>query len=243
MKSNIAKIVLLGVGLISFATLLWFYFPNQNKLTRITVIGDSKAKLTPDTALVTFSVVTQNKQALNAQQENARKSEAVQKAVEAVVGKAKTEFKTSSYNLNPEENYSSSSMPKIIGYEVSNTVTVSVNDLKLVGNIIDAATKAGANSVGGISFVVGEDSPNQGNALALATKQAMAKAKTIAKSLNGKIVRVVETREGGIPNLSQYDEDMMNSNTAYKRSYETPIQAGSVETSSQVLLVVDVEVK
>ncbi len=243
MKSNFVKIVLLVVGLISFAVILWFYFPSQQKLTRITVIGDSKAKLSPDTALVTFSVVTQDKQALNAQQENAKKSEAVKKAVEAVVGDAKTEFKTSGYNLDPEENYSSSKMPKIIGYEVRNTVTVSVNDLKLVGNIIDAAIKAGANSVEGISFVVGEDSPNQGNALALATKQAMAKAETIAKSLNGKIVRVVETREGGTPNLPQFNEDAMYaSNMESKREYNTPIQAGSVEKRSQVLLIVDIEI-
>lgn len=247
MKNNVAKIVLLFVGLISLAGLLWFYFPSQNKLTRITVLGDSKTKIAPDTAIVTFSVVTKNKQALVAQQENAQKSEAVKKAVENIIKDAVTEIKTSGYSLNPEENYSLKSLSKIVGYEVTNTVSISVKDLNKVGEVIDAATKAGANSVEGISFVVGETSPSQGNALSLATKQAMAKAESIAKSLNGKIVRVVETREGGTPNLGGYDEAdsmYMNSNTATadRKQYNTPIQAGSLEVRSQVVLVVEIKV-
>lgn len=244
MKSNFAKIVLLTIGLISFAVLLWFYFPAQNYLTRITVLGDSTAKLSPDTALITFSVVTQNKQAINAQQENAQKSESVKSAIEKVVANAKAEIKTSDYNLEPEEDYSSSRMPKIIGYEVKNTVTISVNDLSLVGNIIDAATKAGANAVDGISFVIGENSPSQGSSLELATRQAMAKAESIARSLNGKIVRVIETREAGVPNLSDYTTLNMNSNSAMDRmDYKTPIQAGTMDVRSQVILVVDVKIE
>lgn len=246
MKNNTAKIVLLSIGLISLAGLLWFYLPAQNKLTRITVLGDSKTKIAPDTAVVTFSVVTKNKQALTAQQENARKSEAVKKAVETKIKDAITEVKTSGYSLNPEENYSLKSLSKIVGYEVTNTVSISVKDLNKVGEVIDTATKAGANSVEGISFIVGETSPSQGNALALATKQAMVKAESISKSLNGKIVRVVETREGGTPNLSDYKNDYdMNEDTEMKqkREYNTPIQAGSLEVHSQVVLVVEIKVE
>ncbi len=88
--------------------------------------------------------------------------------------------------------------PRIRGYSVRNTVTVSIDDMKKVGDLIDAATTAGANSVEGIQFVVGQDSPAQGEALALASKQAMAKAEAIAAAMNGRIVRVVQTTEGGI---------------------------------------------
>lgn len=138
-------------------------------------------------------------------------------------------------------------MPKIAGYEVTNTVTVSIKDLTQVGAVIDAATKAGANSVEGIAFVVGEASPAQGDALALATKQAMAKAESIAKSLNGRIVRVVETDEGGAPVGLQpvatpYSEAKMMSNTAANVAYSTPVQAGSLNVRSQVVLVVEVEI-
>ena len=247
MKNNVYKIVLLVVGLILFTAALYIYRPNQNKLTRVTVVGDSQTKIAPDTALITFSVVTQNSQALNAQQENARKSEAVKTAVEAIAANAKPEIKTSDYNLSPEQDYSSKRLPKIIGYEVKNTVTVSINDLTQVGAVIDAATKAGANSVAGIAFILRENSPAQGDALALATRRAMAKAEAIAQSLNGKIVRVVETHEGGMQNLPQNPNSdsyaMMNSNMmSATSSHTTPVQAGSLNVRSQVLLVVEVEV-
>jgi uncharacterized protein YggE len=242
---NIYKLVLISIALVLVATAIFVFRPVSNKVTRITVMGDSQAKVAPDTAVITFSVVTQGKQALDAQQQNARKSEAVKTAVEAIVGDSKAEVKTSNYNLNPEEDYSSSAkMPAIVGYTVKNTVTASIGDLTQVGAVIDAATKAGANSVDGIAFVVREDSPAQGDALALATRQAMAKAEAIAASLNGRIVRVVETNEGGVP-LQLTSTGYLNSNAAMnmeaKSSYRTPVQAGSLDLRSQVLLVVEIE--
>ena len=244
MGNNVYKIIGLSILLVLLAAALWVFRPVSNRYTRITVVGDSEARIAPDTAVITFSVVTQGKAALDAQQENARKSEAVRTAVEAVTGDLKAEIKTSDYNLTPERDYDSD-LPKIAGYEVRNTVTVSVKDLDHVGQIIDAATKAGANSVEGIAFVLGEASPAQGTALSLATEQAMAKAESIAKSLNGHIVRVVETNEGGVPVRLQSDNYPSNSmalaNTA-KPSYTTPVQAGSLNVRSSVVLVVEIEI-
>jgi uncharacterized protein YggE len=243
MKNNVYKLALISVALVLFAVAIFVFRPVSNKLTRITVLGDSQTRIAPDTAVITFSVVTQNKQALAAQQENARKSEAVKAAVEAVTGNANAEIKTSNYNLSPEQDYSGEKMPSIIGYEVRNTVTVSLAAMDQVGAVIDAATKAGANSVEGIAFVVREDSPAQGDALALATRQAMAKAEAIAGSLGGRIVRVVETNEGG--GLSAQPSATPGyyaaANAAANSSYSTPIQAGSLDVRSQVLLVVEIE--
>lgn len=244
MKQNIFKFVLLGIGLILFAVTLYIYAPNRSKYTRITVVGDAQAKVAPDTALITFAVVTQNKDALAAQQENAKLSEAVKKAVEAAKRNAEAEVKTSNYDLSPDYDYSGS-RSKIVGYDVKNTVTISIKDLNLVGAVIDAATKAGANSVEGVDFVIGETSGKQGDALALATAQAMAKAEAIAKSLNCKIVRVVETYEGGapiLPSSSEYFSNAMSANmNAAKPNYRTTVQAGSIDMRSNVILVVEVE--
>lgn len=251
MKNNVFKIASLSLGLILFAVTLYLYRPVQNRSSRITVVGDAQTKIAPDTAIVTFSVVTQGKQALDAQQENAKKSEAVKMAVEAVTPNAKTEIKTGGYSLSPEQDYYSGKMPKILGYEARNTLTVSLGDLNRVGAVIDAATGAGANSVEGISFVIGENSPAQGDALALAAGQAMTKAEAIARSLNGRIVRVVETLESGAPYLASSSGDaykMMTNmtttmNTASVRlNYDTPVQAGSLDVRANVVLVVEIEI-
>ena len=246
MNTNVFKIIGLTALLLLFAAAIYLYRPTQNNLTRITVVGDSQAKVAPDTAVITFSVVTQGKQAVDVQQENARVSEAVKKAVEAIVTNGKAEVKTSDYSLNPQQDNYSFKTPRILGYDVKNTVTASISNLDQVGAVIDAATKAGANSVEGIQFVIGEASPAQGEALSLATKQAMAKAESVAKSLNGKIVRVVQTSEGTVPSQFLNEGFEYASNTAanveMKRSYSTPVQAGSLNIRSQVILVVDIAI-
>jgi uncharacterized protein len=248
MKNNLQLIALLSLALSMFAIALYFFRPiGQNSLTRATVSGEAETEIAPDTALITFAVVTQNAQAVAAQQENARKSEAVQQAVEAVVvaANARHEVKTSDYSLQPEQDYGGK-MPKIVGYTARNAVTISIGDLEAVGAVIDAATKAGANSVEGVSFVVREDSPARGASLAVASRQAMAKAETLAKSLNGQIVRVVESREGGIdprPSTNEYNYNMSNASMTANRSYTTPVQAGKLNMRSQVVLIVEIEVK
>ena len=246
MNNNVAKIIFLSLALVLFAAALWVYRPVSNKSTRVAVTGEARAKVSPDTAVVTFSVVTQNAAAFAAQQENARKSEAVKAAVEAIAAGGKIEVKTSEYNLSPEQDYYSGKLPKILGYTVKNTVKVSIGDLTQVGAVIDAATKAGANSIESTEFVVREDSPAQGDALALATKQALAKAESIAKSLNGRVVRVVETNEGGIPVQASPDYRIAalpsnaSSMSEAKRTYTTPVEAGSLNIQSHVVLVVEI---
>ena len=245
MQSNILKIVALAAVLLLVSIAIYVYRPQRNTLTRITVVGDSQTKVAPDTSVVTFSVVTQSKQALDAQQENARKSEAVKKAVESAVAGAQAEIKTVDYSLNPERDYSySARMPKITGYEVRNTVTVRIDSLDKVGAIIDAATTAGANSVDGIQFVLGESSPAQGEALSLASKQAMAKAEAIARAMNGRIVRVVESTEGGIPSPDSYNAAALSNASMTmeaKSTAPTPIQAGSLNVHASVRIVVEIE--
>ena len=248
MNTSLYKIVALGAFLVFLAAALYIYRPDRSSTTRITVIGDSQAKVAPDTAVVTFSVVTQGKQAVDAQQQNAAKSDAVKHAVEAITSDAKTEIKTSNYNLSPEQDYYSGKMPKILGYEVRNTVTVSIDKLDRVGAIIDAATAAGANSVEGIQFVIGEASPAQGEGLALATRQAMAKAESVARSLNGKVIRVVQTIEGGVPPQMVDADYTGNANAAanirldFKPAVRTPVEAGSLIIRSQVVLVVEISI-
>ncbi len=248
MNKDTWKFAALGMFLVLMAAAIWVYRPVENRLTRVTVVGDSEAKVAPDTAVVTFAVVTQGKQAVEAQQENARRSEAVQKAVEAVASDMKVEVKTSDYSLNPEQDYYSGKMPKILGYQVRNTVTVSIDKMDRVGTIIDAATAAGANSVDGIQFVVGQSSPAQGDALALAAKQAMAKAEAAATAMNGKIVRVVQSTEGGIDPAhveASYSNAAANAvaRLEFERKPMTPVRAGDQTIRSQVVLVVDISVE
>jgi uncharacterized protein len=242
MKTNVYKYALLAAGLALFAAALYLYRPLRSDYTRVTVTGESTTEAAPDNAVVTFSVVTKTPAAVAAQQQNARKIEAVIKALETAGAGARQEIETSNYNLSPEENYSSSGPAKIVGYEARNTIRVTTGDLGRVGALIDAATAAGANSVEGIAFTLREDSAQRGTALGVATRQAMAKAEAIAASLNGKIVRVVETIEGGAaaPTVENYSN---SSTTANMNGYSTRIMAGPLNVRGQVTLVVEIDAR
>jgi uncharacterized protein YggE len=221
--------------------------------TRLMVTGESDSKASPDTAVVVLSVVTQNVRALEAQQQNARKSDAVMQAVKQAAG-ANPEVKTSGYSLEPQRDWSNG-MERIKGYEARNSVTVTTDVLDNVGAILDAATQAGANSVDTVQFILREGKEARGRALGEASKQAMAKAEAMAQAMGGRIVRVVEEREGGFPApaptpgydfaLGALPYGSANSNTsadyAMRAERRTPVEAGTLNVRSQVFLVVEVE--
>jgi uncharacterized protein YggE len=219
--------------------------------TRLLVTGESDAKVPPDTAVVILSVVTQSRAALDAQRQNARKSEAVINAIKAVAG-ANPEVETSDYSLNPQRDYQGQ-MPRIVGYEARNSVSVTTQALDNVGAVIDAATAAGANAVDSVNFILRESNVARGKALGDASRQAMSKAEAMAQAMNGRIVRVVEQREGGFPERptelvdNEASAGLSNVN-AYASTLHaqasralTPVAAGQLNVRSQVFLVVEVE--
>jgi len=214
----------------------------SSRSTKVTVAGEATTRVEPDTAVLTVSVVTQHAQALNAQQENARKSEAVAAAVKTTAGSS-VEIKTSDYTLQPQYDYRDNRLPKIVGYNARNSVIVTMTDLKNVGAVIDAASNAGANSIDGIAFVLRQTSPARGQALAEATQQAMNKANSIAQALGGHVLRVVEESEAatvGGDGFNQVYAQTREMNEDLKRN-PTPVASGQLSIRSNVQLIVEIE--
>lgn len=218
--------------------------------SRVMVTGEAEARAQPDTAVVVLSVVTQSPRALEAQQANARKSEAVMAAATGAAG-ASPEVKTSGYSLQPQQEWWGGK-PRITGYEARNTVTVTTKNLDRVGSVIDASTQAGANSVEGINFVLREDNPARRETLAEATRQAVSKAESIAQALGGRVTRVVESQEGGFVPRPPLDGARLRSETrdaftanadAARMSSRTPVEAGALNIKSQVQLIVEIEAR
>jgi uncharacterized protein YggE len=218
---------------------------NQNAskgLTKVWVTGDSIVQAQPDTAILSISVVSQAKRALDAQQDNANKSDAVVRALKSATG-AGAEIKTSGYSLQPQRVYKEGVPPAITGYEARNSVTVILSDLTKVGAVIDAASQAGANDVGSITFTLRKDRPAKDQALAEATREAVNKAQVIAQALGGRVVRVVEVAEEGVqrPRPVYEATDQVQSLRAGVAA-STPIEVGTLDITSRVQLIAEVEV-
>jgi uncharacterized protein YggE len=215
---------------------------NQNEskgLTKVSVTGDSIVQAQPDTAILTVSVVTQARSALEAQQQNANKSDAVVRALKNAAGPG-AEVKTSGYSLQPQRVYKENQPPTIIGYEARNSVTVTMSELTKVGTVIDASAQAGANDVAGIAFTLRKDRPARDQALAEATREAISKAQVIATALGGRVVRIVEVQEEGIARpvpMFQVSGQMMRTESA-----PTPIEVGTLDITARVQLIAEIEV-
>ena len=212
---------------------------DNRRVTRVMVAGDSIVQAQPDTAIVTISVVTQNKQALTAQQDNAAKTDAVMRALKAAAGTG-AEVKTSGYSLQPQRVYRENQPPTISGYEARNSVTVTLSDLTKLGSVIDASAQAGANDVAGIAFTLRQDRQARDRALSEATQEAVSKARVIAQALGGRVVRIVEVQEEGFqqrPPVPLYQAEVMMA----KRDVATPIEVGSLDIMSRVQVIAEVE--
>ncbi|MFL6255348.1 MAG: SIMPL domain-containing protein [Pyrinomonadaceae bacterium] len=207
---------------------------------RVVVMGEAYVQAQPDTAVLTVAVVTQNASASEAQAENASKTDAVVRAVRAAAGTG-AEVKTSGYSLQPQYVYKEGAPPALTSYIARNGVTVTLGELSRVGAVIDAASRAGANSVDGLSFTLRRDEQARQRALSDATREALAKARTIAQTLGGTVVRVVEVQEAGAfrPPAPVYTAEFGRS--AGTAQTATPVEPGSLEIRAQVQLVAEVE--
>lgn len=209
--------------------------------TRVVVSGDSLVQARPDTAMISVAVVTQGQTALAAQQENARRSEAMVRALKSAAG-AGAEVETSGYSLQPQYNYRENQTPLIRGYEARNTVTVTLGDLARVGPVIDTATAAGANNIDSLSFTLRRDEPARDQALAAATREALRKAQVMAVALGGRVGRIVEVQEAGaVRPVPIYDvRAQMRGSTASKMMEATPVEIGTLDIRAQVQLVAEI---
>jgi hypothetical protein len=212
-------------------------------VVRVVVTGEASVEAQPDTVVVTLAVVTQNASASEAQAENAARTDAVLRAVRAAAGVR--EVKTSGYSLQPQYAYKEGAPPTVTGYIVRNAVHVTLGDVRQTGAVIDAGSRAGANTVEGLAFLLRDDAQARQRALAGATREALAKARIVAQTLGGSLLRVVEVQEAGAfrPPVPVYSGEFSRSAGIAQAAAPTPVEPGSLEIRAQVQLVAEVEVR
>ncbi len=202
---------------------------NQTEEKNIIVVsGEGQAKTDPDMAVVSVGISKQSSTAKAAQDSVNKTATAIRDAVLKVVGDRKL-IQTSGLSLYPQSNQAG----KTIGYQASNMITITVNDIAKAGDVVDAATDAGATNLSGISF--GLKDPKKARALALkdAVADAKSKADSLAEALGVKITEIVEVTEGG-SNYNPYPVQFKAA--AMEMRAGAPIEAGQVELGASVTI-------
>jgi uncharacterized protein len=148
----------------------------------ITVSGDAEIASKPDQARLSAGVVTQAETAAAALTANNTAMMRVFAALR-MAGIPENRIQTSNFSVQPQHPPFRPDNPepqRIIGYQVSNNVTVIVDDLTKVGSTLDALVRSGANQLGGIQFTIADPKPLAERARTLAVVDGAAKARTLA---------------------------------------------------------------
>jgi uncharacterized protein YggE len=201
--------------------------------------GEAILNVKPDQARILIGVTTQAQTADEAVRQNALKAANVSSTLKPFVG-PEGEIKTANYSVNPQYRYPQGEAPVLTGYEANNTVEVILNDLTLMGKLIDTVSKAGANNVNRIEFLLKHDQASRTEAIEKAANQAKANAEGIAKAL-GLTVRGVfsaETLDAGVPRPMAVPMAMQM--RAVAKEVPTPIEAGTIEVRASVTVTLEV---
>lgn len=178
------------------------------QIPSIVVDGKGEVMAKPDVAAITLTIES----SLATQADSAKAVDAKAAAVIAMAkdkGIAEKDIKTESYNSYPKYSsdrvcYERMGAPcgivgdyKIIGYTVSQTMTLKVRNIENVEMITSEINKIGVTSMSGPNFEVDDPDGLKAEARKQAIAEARAKAEVLAKDLGVKLGDIISFSEGG----------------------------------------------
>ena len=158
----------------------------------LTLIGRAEVKAAPDMAVISAGTVSEAETARAALSANNEAMAAVLKTIRDA-GVAGKDVQTSNFSVQPKYTYpprasdGTQDAPKIVGYTVSNTVTVIVRDLDKLGGVMDAVVTSGVNQMHGLDFTIAEAEPLRNEARRAAVADALARARLYAEAAGVKL--------------------------------------------------------
>lgn len=224
----LAALMLLGVSAMA----------EENKPAELNVTGSGTVYMAADIATASLGVCL-NGEDLETLQKQANETIGAICAAMQEGGLADQDISTNYIYISPRYDYSSD-MEQIVGYSITNSMTIRTDKIDMIGAYIDAAFAAGANSFDSIDFTVSDDSAARRQALELAVQDARSKAETIALASGKTLGDMLRVAEG-----SQQDYAFYNSTSgsvAYAREEAADAGFGSTVRAAQVKVTADVQI-
>ncbi len=180
-------------------------FPSREKV--ISVTGTATTSVDPDLLVITFGVETQEKSAKDALVANSESMTSIVNTLRSL-GVSEDDISTSRISIYPiYDSYRDSVTEKytqeLVGYRVTNTITVETAQLNKAADIIDGGVSSGANRVDNVSFTLSPEKQLEikDDLLGQAVLNAKKKAENALAPLDHKIigVKAVTLSEFGVP--------------------------------------------
>jgi uncharacterized protein YggE len=207
--------------------------------TLLTLSAEGRSTRTPDLAVFSAGVESTARNAADALAANSARMNRVIAALKAA-GIAERDIQTSNLNLSPvyapqlpqPDGSYDNSRPKIVGYQVSNNVSVRQRNLAEFGRVIDTLVSVGANQVNGPSFEMDNPDAALDEARTDAMKKARARADLYARAAGLKVVRILSISESG--GYMPQPQVMYAKAAMADMAAPTPVAPGEVSMNAQV---------
>jgi uncharacterized protein YggE len=212
--------------------------PNVETRPPVLVVnGTAQILVAPDEATVRLGIVRQSANAQTAQEQ----ANSVAQEILTAIGRAgvpANQIQTARLVLSPvyaPRSPESRDAPRIVAYNAANTVSIRLQNLALVGPVVDAGLKAGANQLEGVQFGLRNDLPARQEALKQAVEEARGKAQTMAEALRVNLGEVLEASEAGISVVDRV-ESFVASRALTAAAPETPVSPGQIQINANVTI-------
>ena len=234
---------LLVLVLLGFPVAVLAHDETKPETPTLTVSETETVTHAPDTAYVTFGLDTPGKLLAEAQKRNsAVMSKVMDRLRDLQIDKER--IQTSSFTVSPHYRPPPNrpadappASPEIVGYIISNMVTVEIRALDKVGTVIEEVLKAGANSFHGLHWGLRDEQSVRLSALKQAAAKAREKAAALGDALHVKLVRVLSVSEGGhmVRPAAPMARMAMEAGAG-----EVPISPGELKVEATVTLVYEI---
>lgn len=229
MKRFLLSLITLLVATASFAQATTTIDATANT---VTVGGSGKATVTPDRFSFNVGVQTVADTVDKAVNENNAKVANVIRALKSA-GARDADIQTSNFSIWPQQDYQEGRLPRIIGYQVSNNITVRSEKIAEAGKLLGVAVNAGVNTSSGINFEVSDRARGRDAGLRAAFDDARAKATLLAQAAGRTLGQALMIVEGGQVAPPPYPMPRAMAMEA-KVVSDVPVEAGSQDQQFSV---------
>lgn len=203
--------------------------------------GHGVASGTPDIAVLSLGVEALRGSVSEARADASRALTAIVAELRAA-GVAEDDIRTSYFSINPRYQYLREGEQQLLGFQVTNTLSVTVRDLNATGDIVDRAAAAGGDltRVNSVTFRIEDTTALEREARISAIQDAVEKADLYATQLEvvrGDLISVSESNADPFP-FAEARFAMAASDSA---GPPTQFFAGELEVSVRVQAVFAIE--
>jgi uncharacterized protein len=172
---------------------------DEVKMSRlISLSGHGEVRAVPDMAAINMGIMSSAETARAALDANTKAMTELMANLKAANIEDK-DITTSNFSVNPRLDYGQNGgqVPKLVGYDVTNQVTVIIQKIDGLGALLDKAVSSGSNQINGISFSVSNPDAAMDEARKLAVKDAIHKAQIYAEAASINLGNIMSISEGG----------------------------------------------